>query len=148
MINLIKFNKEYYELIINGLKTQTLRKSNKRLKENEIVKATFPGIKEECYLRITKTGYKQFKHINDEDAKMEGYSTSNELKKELLKIYPRLDNLTRLYYYQFKVVDEIAWKSTLVRSHMLGQLPLRKQRRREKNNPRSNQWTPWRNKLC
>lgn len=105
MINLIKFNKEYYKSIINGIKTQTLRKSNKRLQEEEIVKAIFPGTENECYLKITNTGYKQFKYLNEEDAKLEGYKTLKELKKDLLKIYPSIDALTRLYYYQFKVVD-------------------------------------------
>lgn len=108
MINLIKFNKEYYKSIIDGIKTQTLRKHNKRLKEEEIVKAIFPGTEKECYIQITNTGYKQFKYLNDEDARLEGYKTVDELKKALLKIYPRLDNFDRLYYYQFKVVDDIA----------------------------------------
>ena len=43
MINLIKFNKKYYQSIIDGIKTQTLRTSNKRLLEDESVKAIFPG---------------------------------------------------------------------------------------------------------
>lgn len=106
MINLIKFNKKYYKSIIDGIKTQTLRKHNKRLKEEEIVKAIFPGTEKECYIQITNTGYKQFKYLNDEDAQLEGYKTLDELKKALLKIYPRLDNFDRLYYYQFKVVDK------------------------------------------
>jgi len=108
MINLIKLKKEYYKSIIDGIKTQTLRKHNKRLKEEEIVKAIFPGTEKECYIQITNTGYKQFKYLNDEDARLEGYKTVDELKKALLKIYPRLDNFDRLYYYQFKVVDENA----------------------------------------
>lgn len=108
MINLIKFNKEYYKPILKGLKTQTLRKSNKRLKEDEIVKAIFTGTTNECYIQITRTGYKQFKYLNEEDAKLEGYNTLEELKKDLLTIYPSLDNFDRLYYYQFKVVDNIA----------------------------------------
>ena len=106
MISLIKFNKEYYKSILNGIKTQTLRKSNKRLQKEEIVKAIFPGTENECYIQITDTGYKQFKYLNEEDAQLEGYKTVEELKKALLKIYPRLDNFDRLYYYQFKVVDE------------------------------------------
>lgn len=106
MINLIKFNKEYYKPIKEGLKTQTLRKSNKRLKKEEIVKAIFPGSPDECYLQIINTGYKQFKYLNEEDAKLEGYDSLTDLKKDLLTIYPTLDNFDRLYYYQFKVVDE------------------------------------------
>jgi len=106
MINLLKFNKEYYSAIINGEKTQTLRKNNKRLQEDEIVKAIFPGTDNECRIQITNTGYKQFKHLNDEDAELEGYNSLDELKKDLLKIYPRLDQFDRLYYYRFKVIDD------------------------------------------
>lgn len=105
MINLLKFNKEYYQLIIDGVKTQTIRKSNKRLQVDEIVKAIFPGTDHECEIRITDTGYKQFKFINDEDAELEGYNNAEELKKALLNIYPRLDALTRIWYYRFEVVD-------------------------------------------
>ena len=38
MTKTLKFNKEYYQAIIDGTKTQTLRKSNKRLKENETIR--------------------------------------------------------------------------------------------------------------
>ena len=105
MINLLKFNKQYYQLIIDGVKTQTIRKSNKRLQVDEIVKAIFPGTDHECEIRITDTGYKQFKYLTLEDAELEGYETLEELKETLLKIYPRLDNFDRIYWYRFKVVD-------------------------------------------
>ena len=105
MINLLKFNKEYYQLIIDGIKTQTIRKNNKRLQKEEIVKAIFPGTDNEVKIRITDTGYKQFKFINDKDAELEGYANADELKKALLDIYPRLDGLTRIWYYRFEVVD-------------------------------------------
>lgn len=105
MYELFKFNKKYYNDIISGIKTQTIRKHNKKFKENQIVKAIFPGTEKECYIQITNTGYKQFKYIDDEDAKREGYKSVKELKSELLDIYPTLDNLTRIYYIRFKVVD-------------------------------------------
>ena len=108
MINLIKFNKKYYSDIISGIKTQTIRKHNKKFKDDEIVKAIFPGSEKECYLQITNSGYKQFKYLNDKDAHLEGYESVDKLKSELLDIYPTLDNLTRVYYIQFKVVDENA----------------------------------------
>ena len=92
-------------MIKKGIKTQTIRNKNKRLSEEEIVKAIFPGTEKELLLKITGTGYKQFKYLNDEDSKLEGYTNLEELKKELLYIYPSLDKLDRLYYYRFKVVD-------------------------------------------
>lgn len=104
MISLIKFNKEYYQSIVDGIKTQTLRNKNKRLNEDEIVKAIFPGTDLEVILRITKTGYKQFKYLDEEDAELEGYNSLGELKKDLQEIYPSLDAFDRLYYYRFEVV--------------------------------------------
>ena len=106
MYKLLKFNKEYYEPIRNGTKTQTLRKSNKKLKEGDIVRPVFQNMMTDWSLQITNTGYKQFKYLDKDDAKREGYDNLEDLKKDLLKIYPRLDDFDRLYYYQFKVVDK------------------------------------------
>lgn len=106
MLNLIKFNKEYYQPILDGVKTQTIRKSNKRLHVDEIVKAIFPGTEKEVLIKITDTGYKQFKYLNEEDAALEGYNNLNELKEALLEIYPLLDSMTRIYYYRFEIVDD------------------------------------------
>ena len=106
MINLIKFNKEYYKPILTGKKTQTIRKNNKRISTLEIVKAIFPGTKLELKLKITGSGYKQFKYLDEEDAKREGYNTLKELHDELLKIYPRLDKFDRIYWYRFEVIDD------------------------------------------
>lgn len=106
MINLLKFNKEYYEPIINGEKTQTLRNKNKRLQVNEIVKAIFSGTDNEIKIQITDNGYKQFKYLDEEDAKREGYESVEELKNTLLDIYPLMMWSDRLWYYRFKVVDD------------------------------------------
>ena len=101
----LKFNKEYYMPIITGEKTQTIRKNKKRVKPGEIVQAIFPGTPMECRLKITKIGYKQFKYLNEDDARREGFESLDELKETLLKIYPRLDNLTRIYWYRFICID-------------------------------------------
>ena len=101
----LKFNKEYYLPILTGEKTQTIRKNKKRIRAGETVQGIFPGTSMECRLKITKIGYKQFKYLNDEDAELEGYENVEDLKNDLLKIYPRLDNLTRIYYYRFKCID-------------------------------------------
>lgn len=104
MISLLKFNKEYYEPIIKGIKTQTIRKSNKRLRVDETVKAVFNGTDKDVKIRITNAGYKQFKYLDDEDAEREGFSSLKELKDTLMKIYPLLDPMTRIYYYRFEVI--------------------------------------------
>ena len=107
MYELLKFNKKYYQNIITGVKTQTIRKHNKKFRKDEIIKAIFPGTTDECYLQITDSGYKQFKYLDHEDARLEGYSTLEELKSDLLDIYPLLDAMTRIYWIRFKVVDKI-----------------------------------------
>ena len=103
-MNTLKFNKKYYETIANGKKTQTLRNKNKRLKVDETVKAVFSGTDKELTIRITNTGYKQFKYLNNDDAELEGYENLEELKKDLLSIYVLLDQFDRLWYYQFELI--------------------------------------------
>lgn len=102
----IKFNKEYYPLIRDGVKTQTLRIARKRLdvQEGDIVTAVFPGLEDTLTIRILKIGYKQFKSLNLDDAVREGYDSLADLKNDLIKIYPLITRFDRLYYYQFMVV--------------------------------------------
>lgn len=103
-IDEIKFNKKYYPLIRDGYKTQTMRLARKRLdvREGDIVNAVFPGLDEKVKIQIQKIGYKQFKSINKNDAEREGYDSINDLKNDLLKIYPTLNQFDRLYYYIFE----------------------------------------------
>jgi len=103
----IKFLKEYYPLIRDGVKKQTMRLASKRLDVNEgdIVTAIFPGLDETITIRITKIGYRQFKHIRLEDAEREGYESISGLKNDLLKIYPDINKWDRLYYYQFELME-------------------------------------------
>ena len=109
MIPIIKFKKEYYNNIVNGKKTQTLRMARKRLDvhEDQTVKAIFPGTTKEILLHINKIGYKQFKSVDQEDAEREGYKTLRELREDLKKIYPLLEQFDRLYYYRFEFISEV-----------------------------------------
>ena len=102
----VKFNKKYYFPIRDGVKTQTLRLARKRLdvRENDIVTAVFPGTNDTLKIKITKIGYKQFKSINLEDALNEGFHEVSDLKNELIKIYPSINQFDRLYYYRFEVI--------------------------------------------
>lgn len=102
----IKFDKKYYPLISDGVKTQTLRLARKRLdvREGSTVKAVFPGMPETLEIHIHKIGYKQFKSITLEDALREGFESITDLKNELIRIYPLINKFDRLYYYQFEVI--------------------------------------------
>lgn len=105
----IKFRKEYFELMKDGVKTQTLRLNSKKLdvREGDIVTAVFPGISETLTIRINRIGYKQFKSLNIVDAELEGFDSLADLKNELIRIYPLINKFDRLYYYQFEVVGDV-----------------------------------------
>jgi len=106
---LVKFKQEYLEQIITGVKTQTMRMPHKRIdvEPGEDIIGLFPD-GTELILNITKTGYKAFKSINDEDAEREGFGSADELRKELLDIYSkyRIEDFSRFYYYQFQCMGE------------------------------------------
>ena len=114
MMKLLKFKQEYYTMIKEGVKTQTMRMPQKRLEVSpgDSVIAIFPD-GEELLLKITNVGYKAFKSINDEDAEREGFETVDELKKVLLDIYHEFNifDSSRFYYYQFECVREIIKES-------------------------------------
>ena len=101
----IKFRKEFYQQIRDGVKTQTLRTPSHRLDvvPGDFAVCLFPGVDDQLFVTITDVGYKMFRTLNEDDAKREGFDSVNELKKCLLDIYPRLDNHDRLYYYRFRL---------------------------------------------
>ena len=103
----IKFKDEYFQPIVEGVKTQTMRMPHKRIeiKEDELAIAIFPT-KPSLNLKITKVGYKYFKSINDADAKREGFESADDLKqvlKEIYKDYQILDS-SRFYFYRFEYI--------------------------------------------
>lgn len=101
----IKFKKEFFNQIKDGSKTQTLRTPPNRLEvvPGDMAVCIFPGIDDKLFVTITKVGYKYFRTLDDEDAKLEGFSNVGELRKCLLDIYPTLDGSNRLYFYRFKL---------------------------------------------
>ena len=104
-MTVIKFRDEFYQKIRNGEKVQTMRTPSHRLDvvPGDFAACVFPGIDEQLFVTITDVGYKYFKSLNDEDARLEGFESVHELKKVLLDIYPTLDNYNRLYYYRFRL---------------------------------------------
>ena len=105
LMTAIKFKKEFYPLIRDGIKTQTLRIPKKRLdvKKDDFAVCVFEDSPERIYVTITEVGYKYWQSLNEEDAKREGFNSLDELENFLLKIYPDTPNWGRLYYYRFVV---------------------------------------------
>lgn len=108
LTKIIKFKDEYYDLIVNRSKTQTMRMPVNRINvvPGEHVVGVFPG-HNDLLLRITRQGYKSFKSINDDDAKREGFENAEELKNVLKSIYKdyKLLDSNRFYYYQFEFIE-------------------------------------------
>ena len=109
----VKFNPEYYDDILEGRKTQTMRIPPKRweVEKGDMVCAEFPGREDKLLLTILDKGYKKFGNINDEDAQREGFENADELKKALQEIYKehyKLLDYNWIYYYRFEVAGEIS----------------------------------------
>lgn len=102
----LKFDRKYYPLILDGLKTQTLRKKEKDLHVGDHVRAVFPGVSESLVLEITHTGFKALRTVNTYDVEREGYDCLSDLKNDLVRFYPDINPWNRLYYYRFKLVEE------------------------------------------
>lgn len=101
----IKFKKEFYKAIKNRSKTQTLRKPSGRIEvvPGDFAACVFEDCPEKIFVTITDVGYKMWKSLTEEDAKLEGFDSLNDLKRCLLKIYPDIQPWNRLYFYRFEV---------------------------------------------
>ena len=114
----IKFRKEYFELMKDGVKTQTLRLNSKKLdvREGDIVTAVFPGISETLTIRINRIGYKQFKSLNIVDAELEGFDSLADLKNELLILKDSIRSIMRMI---IKMTETNELGQFLIRDEML-----------------------------
>ena len=106
----VYFLQKWYQPILNGEKTLTLRYPVGRweVKEDDMVTANFKGQEEKILLEIISTGYKQFGSLTDTDAKLAGYNNIGEVKKVLEEIYGiPVENYNRIYYYRYVVAGTI-----------------------------------------
>lgn len=101
----LNFKTEFHADILTGVKTGTIRASNKHLREGDKVAATghflTPAKDAFCTLEITESFSFFWKHV---DQVMLARTTA---KREWYKEHvPMLQDFTRLYFYGFKVVPE------------------------------------------
>lgn len=100
----LKFNTKFLGPILSGEKTQTIRATQKDIEKYSTVTATFTDSNMTCRLFITHRGGKFYKDLTLADAYREGYNNLDDLRSELMEIYPSIHKYTPLYYYRFKVV--------------------------------------------
>ena len=104
-MTVIKFKKEFFKPIKNGVKTQTLRRPSGRLDvvPGDFAACVFEDCPEKIFVTITDVGYKMWKTLNVEDARREGFESLHDLKMCLLQIYPNIQPWDRFYFYCFEV---------------------------------------------
>lgn len=98
---LLKFDKEFYYPIKQGIKTSTIRKNKKSMNIGDYVVAYFPDLKKGMLLRITEHYAKRLNDLSDKEAETEGYYHEDTLKHTICFIYPDLNDEDYVYYYKF-----------------------------------------------
>ena len=101
---ILKFDKDFYQPIMEEIKTSTIRAASKPLNVGDICYAYFPDIQTVMFLLITDHYAKRLCDLNKEDALTEGYLHENLLKHELKNIYPHLEDHDYVYIYKFQGV--------------------------------------------
>jgi len=115
----LQFQKEYWDKLLSGLKTATIRLGKvTEYKPGDVVYIHCGG-----YVlgkaKITKVEYKQVKDLTDEDAFLDGFESKKKLKEALKKHYPKLKSEDWVTIIHFEWIEkfekpifseEFAWK--------------------------------------
>ena len=98
----INLKKEYFNAVIRGVKSTTIRKYNPAYKKGfALLKSK--GRLLPVYIEEIET--KAFSEINEEDARKDGFPTLSALRKALKQIYGALEYKDRLTILNFKLLD-------------------------------------------
>lgn len=82
---MLLFKKEFLPAIRRGEKTQTIRLwKYRRMKSGQ--RSYIPGA---GYIRVTAVDRVQLEQLGDDDARPDGFSTAEELRAEIARLYPQ-----------------------------------------------------------
>lgn len=101
----LEFENYFMEPLRSMEKKATIRKSDKGLKECDLVKCTFEWTDDYLIRRVRSVEKVKFKDLDDMHAWMEGYKHVDLLKHELQCIYPDMGNNTVLFQIIFYWTD-------------------------------------------
>jgi len=96
---------KYAEMILSGKKTTTIRPGKVVAKTKEFFIHAGGRIIARAILEDMK--YKRLKNITDEDAKLDGFSSKEELKRELKGFYPGIKEHDWVTIIKFRVVERL-----------------------------------------
>lgn len=98
----LEFENYFMEPLRSMEKRATIRKSDKGLKEGDLVKCTFEWTDDYLIRRVRSVEKVKFKDLDNAHAWFEGYKHVDLLKHELQCIYPDMGNNTVLFQIKFK----------------------------------------------
>jgi hypothetical protein len=101
----INFDAKYVRRILSGEKRTTIRKGIKIVEPNsEVVLTTDGGEFGKAIVR--KAIVKRISELNEEEAKLDGFSSKDELLKDLRRIYGSVDEDDIVTVIYFDVLSE------------------------------------------
>lgn len=98
----LEFENYFMEPLRSMEKRATIRKSDKGLKEGDLVKCTFEWTDDYLIRRVRSVEQVKFKDLKHNHAWFEGYRHVDLLKHELKIIYPDLHDDTILFQIKFE----------------------------------------------
>lgn len=102
----LEFENYFMEPLRSMEKRATIRKSDKGLKEGDLVKCTFEWTDDYLIRRVRSVEKVKFKDLDNAHAWFEGYKHVDLLKHELQCIYHDMGNNTVLFQIKFKHPSE------------------------------------------
>ncbi|AGK60136.1 hypothetical protein Asulf_00100 [Archaeoglobus sulfaticallidus PM70-1] len=100
----INFDSKFVEMIRLGRKKSTIRRGIKIFSKGSVVNLTSDG-RVFGKARIIKVIVKRLDEIGEEDAKLDGFESREELFSELKRIYGSIDEKEFFTIIHFEVID-------------------------------------------
>ncbi len=95
----------YVELILEGRKTATIRYGIVKPRYRELI--VHGGGRPVAKIEITGIRYKRVRELSDEDAIKDGFSSRNELLKELKKVYEGISGDDWVTVIEFRLIQRL-----------------------------------------
>lgn len=99
----INFDSEFISLILNGAKKTTIRKGIRSYPVGKIVELTVNN-EPVALAKIKKVVVKRTSELNDEDARVDGFESKEELIRTLKRIYGEINDSDFVTIVHFEVL--------------------------------------------
>ncbi|MET1123634.1 MAG: ASCH domain-containing protein [Archaeoglobaceae archaeon] len=103
----INFDPEYVPLILEGRKRTTVRKGIKSYPVGRIVELTVENSRVFALARVNKVVVKRVSELSDEDARLDGFESREELIRALRRIYGEVKDGDFVTVVHFEVVKHV-----------------------------------------